>query len=84
MSRERYRINATTCATYIEGGKEKLATVPAGSLLEIRDLDVTGDTRAPELGDGWMVAGDTGWQTSENGLRYVTEELVRTGLAPAG
>ena len=43
------------------------------------DLDVTGDTRAPELGEGWMVAGDSGWQTSENGLRYVTEELVRAG-----
>jgi len=43
------------------------------------DLDVTGDTRAPELGDRWMVARDSGWQTSENGLRYVMEELVRAG-----
>ena len=43
------------------------------------DLDVTGDTRAPEVGDGWMVAHDSGWQTSENGLRYVMEELVRAG-----
>lgn len=43
------------------------------------DLDVTGDTRAPELDEGWMVTHDSGWQTSENGLRYVTEELVRAG-----
>jgi len=43
------------------------------------DLDVAGDTRAPELGDGWMVARDSGWQTSENGLRYVIEDLVRAG-----
>ena len=43
MSRERYRISTATCATYIEDGRQKLVTVPAGSLLEIRDLDVTSE-----------------------------------------
>lgn len=41
------------------------------------DLQVTGDTRAPELGDEWVLSADSGWQTAQNGLRYVVEELVR-------
>jgi dihydrofolate reductase len=41
------------------------------------DLQVDGDTRAPELGDEWTISTDSGWQIGPNGLRYVTEELVR-------
>lgn len=41
------------------------------------DLAVPGDTRAPEVGDGWTVTSTSGWRTSESGLRYVVEELVR-------
>ncbi len=41
------------------------------------DLAVEGDTRAPLLGDDWIVEVASGWQTSEGGLRYVVEELVR-------
>ena len=44
------------------------------------DLDVPGDTRAPEVGDDWTVASTTGWRTSESGLRYVVEELVRRAV----
>jgi dihydrofolate reductase len=41
------------------------------------DLDVSGDVRAPSVGDDWQVASDTGWLTSSSGLRYLTQELVR-------
>jgi len=41
------------------------------------DLAVAGDTRAPELDDGWVVRQDSGWHTADNGLRFVIEELVR-------
>ncbi|SNY49536.1 dihydrofolate reductase [Paractinoplanes atraurantiacus] len=54
----------------------------ADHLLRTRvDLAVSGDTYAPELGDGWVVTSSSGWQTSQSGLRYVVEELVRTGQA---
>ena len=43
------------------------------------DLDISGDTRAPTLGGEWVVTSSTGWQTSQGGLRYVTEELARGG-----
>ena len=39
------------------------------------DLDVVGDTRAPALGDEWVVTVDSGWQTASNGLAYRVEEL---------
>ena len=42
------------------------------------DLDVTGDTYAPELGSQWVVAAPPTWQTAEGGLRYVVEDLVNT------
>ncbi|MFC3735785.1 dihydrofolate reductase [Paractinoplanes deccanensis] len=45
------------------------------------DLAVDGDTYAPDLGDGWVVTSSSDWQTSESGLRYVVEELVRSGQA---
>jgi dihydrofolate reductase len=41
------------------------------------DLEVAGDTRAPELDDSWEVTGSSGWLTASNGLRYVVEELTR-------
>ena len=54
----------------------------ADAILRTRlDLEVDGDTYAPDLGDGWVVTSTSGWQTSESGLRYVVEELVRTGQA---
>ena len=43
------------------------------------DLDVTGDVRAPDLGDDWVVTADSGWQTASNGLRFVIEDLVPAG-----
>ncbi|GAA2621556.1 dihydrofolate reductase [Paractinoplanes durhamensis] len=41
------------------------------------DLDVAGDTRAPALGDSWVLSSTGEWQTASNGLRYVVEELER-------
>ena len=41
------------------------------------DLDVAGDTQAPELGPSWELDSSTGWLTSSTGLRYVIEDLVR-------
>jgi dihydrofolate reductase len=43
------------------------------------DLDVPGDTYAPDPGDGWVVTESTDWQTSQSGLRFVVEELFREG-----
>jgi dihydrofolate reductase len=42
------------------------------------DLEVKGDVRAPGLGPQWSVRSDSGWQTTESGLRYVVEELFCT------
>jgi dihydrofolate reductase len=48
----------------------------ANHILRTRiDLEVAGDTRAPALGDEWVVTADSGWQTAANGLRYKVEEL---------
>jgi dihydrofolate reductase len=41
------------------------------------DLDVEGDTHAPELGPEWKVTASTGWITAVNGIRYVVEDLSR-------
>jgi dihydrofolate reductase len=41
------------------------------------DLHVDGDTRAPHLGDDWLISSDSGWQTAPDGTRYITEELER-------
>ncbi|MEU4241403.1 dihydrofolate reductase [Actinoplanes sp. NPDC026619] len=41
------------------------------------DLEVAGDTRAPALGDSWVVTSESGWQTASNGLRYVVEDVER-------
>jgi dihydrofolate reductase len=44
------------------------------------DLDVDGDTRAPELGDEWrrLPGASTAWQTSGVGPRFRVVEYVRT------
>lgn len=41
------------------------------------DLDVEGDTYAPELGPEWKVTASTEWITAANGIRYVVEDLRR-------
>lgn len=41
------------------------------------DLDVSGDVRAPSVGEDWRIERDTGWLTSASGLRYLTQEFVR-------
>ncbi|WP_236047603.1 dihydrofolate reductase [Paractinoplanes ovalisporus] len=43
------------------------------------ELDVPGDTYAPDPGERWVVTASAGWQTSQSGLRFVVEELVREG-----
>ena len=34
------------------------------------DLDVVGDTFAPELGSEWRAVTEPGWQTAANGVKY--------------
>ncbi len=41
------------------------------------DLDVEGDTYAPELGPEWKVTASTDGITAANGVRYVVEDLLR-------
>ena len=57
---------------WVIGGAELYEqTLPRADRLEITeiDLDVDGDTRAPDPGDGWTVdAGE--WRTGGNGMRY--------------
>lgn len=59
-------------SVWVIGGAELYAqTLPRADRLELTeiDLDVEGDTRAPDPGEGWTVdAGD--WQTAANGMRY--------------
>ena len=40
------------------------------------DLDVDGDTFAPELGPEWRVGAGADWRTSDTGVRYLVEELT--------
>jgi len=50
----------------------------AGHILRTRiDLEVAGDTHAPELGPEWVVTKSVGRSTPD-GLRYVIEELTRS------
>ena len=50
----------------------------AGHIVRTRiDLEVPGDTRAPELGPEWVLTGSSG-RTTPDGLRYVVEELARS------
>ncbi|WP_285116386.1 dihydrofolate reductase [Leifsonia sp. fls2-241-R2A-40a] len=57
---------------WVIGGAELYRqTLPIADRLEITeiDLEVTGDTQAPDPGAGWTTdAGD--WQTAGNGMRY--------------
>lgn len=39
------------------------------------DLEVTGDTFAPSLGPQWRVTAAGDWQTADNGVRYLVEDL---------
>jgi dihydrofolate reductase len=55
----------------IGGGQVYAETLPRADRLEVTelDLDVAGDTRAPDPGAGWSI--ETGdWQTAANGIRY--------------
>jgi dihydrofolate reductase len=42
----------------------------------IIDLEVTGDTYAPELGPEWTIVGSTGWRTAPNGVRFDVQDLL--------
>ncbi|MEU4420404.1 dihydrofolate reductase [Actinoplanes sp. NPDC024001] len=39
------------------------------------DLEVAGDTYAPELGPEWIVTDSSGWLTTPDGQRYLIEDL---------
>ncbi|MBG0560020.1 dihydrofolate reductase [Actinoplanes sp. NEAU-A11] len=41
------------------------------------DLEVAGDTYAPELGPEWTVSASSGWLTTPDGQRYVIDDLTR-------
>ncbi len=50
----------------------------AGHIVRTRiDLAVEGDTFAPELDPQWQVATAGDWQTADNGVRYLVEDLRR-------
>jgi dihydrofolate reductase len=40
------------------------------------DLEVAGDTCAPELGPGWVVSATSGWLTTPDGRRYLVDDLI--------
>lgn len=54
------------------GGQLYREALPRADRLEITeiDLDVDGDTQAPEPGDGWTSVEVGDWQTASNGMRY--------------
>lgn len=54
------------------GGELYREALPRADRLEITeiDLDVDGDTQAPEPGDGWTSVEAGEWQTASNGMRY--------------
>ena len=64
---------------WVIGGAELYGqTLPRADRLEITelDLDVDGDTRAPDPGDGWAVEAGP-WRTGGNGIRYRFLTLTR-------
>jgi dihydrofolate reductase len=74
------QVDTSAGEVWVAGGAAVYAAFLPLAALILRtriDLDVPGDTRAPELSADWIVESDTGWRTSANGLRYITEELVR-------
>jgi dihydrofolate reductase len=65
---------------WIMGGESVYAAFlpQAGHIVRTRiDLEVSGDTRAPELGPEWVVTESAG-RTTPDGVRYVVEELIRS------
>ncbi|OJX77028.1 dihydrofolate reductase [Leifsonia sp. 71-9] len=65
------RAGAAETVWVMGGAQLYAAALPLADRVEVTevDLDVAGDTRAPELGDGWTVrAGE--WLESASGLRY--------------
>ena len=68
-------------AWVIGGGEIYRQALPLASRVEITevDLEVEGDTRAPEVGDGWVraVTPPTGWSESRTGIRYRFVALTR-------
>ena len=60
------------------GGAVYAALLPVAThIVRTRiDLEVEGDTYAPELGPEWQVAAGADWRTSDTGVRYVVEELT--------
>lgn len=71
--------------TWVMGGGELYRqALPLADRIERTelDLDVEGDTLAPDPGAGWAAeAGE--WQTAENGLRYRFVTLRREPVTPA-
>lgn len=69
----------------IGGGEIYAQALPRADRLEITEvqLDLDGDTRAPELGDEWQrtVSPAEGWAESRTGIRYRFVSLERR--APA-
>ena len=54
------------------GGQVYEEALPHADTLVVTEIDlaVPGDTYAPEITAGWVVAEATDWQVAENGLRY--------------
>ncbi|TYP83720.1 dihydrofolate reductase [Blastococcus xanthinilyticus] len=77
-------------AWVIGGGAVYAEFLPHADRLVVTDVDleVDGDTRAPEPGQGWRLvsrAPAEGWATSERtGLRYAVSEYARDAVPPAG
>ncbi len=67
--------DAGSATTWVIGGGEIYRqALPHATRVEITevDLDIDGDTRAPDLGDGWHrdVTPEAGWLESGTGTRY--------------
>lgn len=81
--------DASPGRTWVMGGGEVYRqALPLADLLVVTEIDteVEGDTRAPEVGDGWdsvPVVGEAtdaaGWSTSRTGLRFRFVEHRRVG-----
>jgi dihydrofolate reductase len=66
----------------IGGGAVYAAFLPSADLLVVTDVDleVAGDTRAPEIGSEWVLvdrAPAAGWSTSSSGLRYAVSTYAQ-------
>jgi dihydrofolate reductase len=72
----------------IGGGAVYTAFLPHADGLVVTevDLEVDGDTWAPEIGPGWTRTArtpDGGWATSMTGLRYAVSEYARVAVGLA-